>query len=169
MAGESVAHGDICINLAAELRTQLRGGPCRVLSKDLKMRSVPAPKTSYSRKGLFSYPDLVVICGGPQFQDEHRDVLLNPAVIIEVLSPSSEAFDRGEKWLRYQTWLPNLAHYVLVSQTRPEVEHFERQRDGRWLYSLRKGVESILRLESIDFSLALSEIYDRVTFATEEN
>ena len=88
---------------------------------------------------------------------------------MEVLSPSTEAFDRGEKWLRYQTWLPNLVHYVLISQTKPEVEHFERQRDGRWLYSLRKGVESIPRLESIDCNFALSEIYDRVTLATEEN
>jgi Uma2 family endonuclease len=85
------------------------------------------------------------------------------------MSSSTEAFDCGEKWLRYQTWLPNLAHYVLVSQTKPEVEHFERQRDGRWLYSRLAGVESLLRLASIDFSLALSEIYDRVTFAIEEN
>jgi len=168
MAGESVPHGDICMNLGAELRAQLRGRACRVLSKDLKVRSGPAPKPSYSRRGLFSYPDLVVICGEPQFQDEHRDVLLNPIVIIEVLSPSTEAFDRGEKWLRYQTWLPTLAHYVLVSQIKPEVEHYHRRPDG-WLYSLVSGLEGTLRLESIDCTLALSEICDRIVFAVEEN
>lgn len=164
MAGESPAHSDICTNLVAELRAQLRGTPCRVWSKDVKVRSGPAPQTGRSTKGLFSYPDLVVVCGEPQFHDEHRDVLLNPTVIIEVLSPSTEAFDRGEKWSRYQTWLPSLTHYVLVSQSKPQLEHYLRQPNGEWLYSSVKDPEGSLHLTSVDCALRLAEVYDRVVF-----
>ncbi|MGH8587999.1 MAG: Uma2 family endonuclease [Gammaproteobacteria bacterium] len=103
MAGESQNHGDICINLIAELRTQLRGKPCRVWTKDVKVRSGPLPLRPHARKGLFSYPDVVIVCGEPQFLDPQQDVLINPKVIIEVLSPTTEAFDRGEKFRRYRT------------------------------------------------------------------
>ena len=78
------------------------------------------------------YPDLVVVCGAPQFHDAYRDVLLNPTVIIEVLSPSTEAFDRGEKFWRYRTWLPALTNYLLVSQTLPLTEHYVRQANDTW-------------------------------------
>jgi len=167
MAGESPQHSDICTNIGGQLYNQLRDKPCRVWSKDVKVRSGPKPKTRYDRKGLYSYPDLVVVCGEPQFHDEYRDVLTNPTVIIEVLSPSTEAFDRGEKWSRYQTWLPSLTQYVLVSQSKPQLEHFLRQPDGQWLYSSVKEIEGVLRLASIECTLRLEEVYDRIVFPEE--
>lgn len=167
MAGESFEHGTICTNLTITIGLQLRGNPCQVFSKDMKVRSGPKPKTRYDRKGLYSYPDLVVVCGEPQFHDEYRDVLTNPTVIIEVLSPSTEAFDRGEKWSRYQTWLPSLTQYVLVSQSKPQLEHFLRQPDGQWLYSSVKEIEGVLRLASIECTLRLEEVYDRIVFPVE--
>ena len=168
MAGESPAHGAICINIAGQLYAQLRGKPCQAFSKDTKIRSGPAPKTRRSSKGLYSYPDLVVVCGELQHSDEHRDVLLNPSVIIEVLSPTTEAFDRGEKWLRYQTWLPTLTDYVLVSQIAPHIDHFGRLPDGPWIYTPAVGLEAVLRLDSINCALPLADVYDRVVFPPEE-
>lgn len=167
MAGESPQHGDISSNLVGILHPQLRGTPCRVWTKDAKVRSGPAIKSYRTTKGLFSYPDLVVVCGEPQFLDGHRDVLLNPTVIIEVLSPTTESFDRGEKFWRYRTHLAALTDYVLVSQTLPLVEHFRRQSDDEWVLSTASGLESSLRLASIGCVLRLSEVYDRVSFPTE--
>jgi Uma2 family endonuclease len=167
MSGESLAHGDICTNLIVALGSQLRGTACRVVSKDMKVQSGPAPAPRYSTKGLFSYPDLVVVCGEPQFHDHHKDVLLNPVVIIEVLSPSTEAFDRGEKWSRYQTWLPSLIMYVLVSQQAPKLEYFLRERDGGWFYSSVHGLDGILHIEAIDCHLRLADVYDRIVFPAE--
>lgn len=167
MAGESLAHGDICINLAGELYNQLRGTPCRALSKDMKVLSGPLLKTRRTTKGLFSYPDLVVVCGEPQFHDERRDVLLNPTVIVEVLSPSTEAFDRGEKFRRYRTHLASLTDYLLVAQTMPLVEHYRRQDRQRWELISVEGLEDSLSIASIDCTLRLTEVYDRVAFPTE--
>ena len=106
IAGESPQHGDISSNLVGILNPQLRGTPCRVWTKDAKVRSGPAIKSDRTAKGLFSYPDLVVVCGEPQFLDERQDVLLNPTVIIEVLSPTTESYDRGEQFQRYRTISP---------------------------------------------------------------
>jgi Uma2 family endonuclease len=167
MAGESPDHGTICTNISGQLYNQLRGKPYQVFSKDMKVRSGPEPESRYEIKGLYSYPDLVVICGEPQFHDEYRDVLLNPTAIIEVLSPSTEAFDRGETWLRYQTWLPSLTHYVLVSQAKPQLEHYLRQANGEWLYSSVKELEGILHLAALDCALRLREVYDRIVFPDE--
>jgi Uma2 family endonuclease len=167
MAGESPDHGTICTNIGGQLYNQLRGKPCQVFSKDMKVRSGPKPKSRYEIKGLYSYPDLVVVCREPQFHDEYRDVLLNPTVIIEVLSPATEAFDRGEKWLRYQTWLPSLTHYVLVSQAKPQLEHYLRQPGDEWLYSSVKELEGSLYLAAIDCTLRLAEVYDRILFPVE--
>lgn len=168
MAGESPEHGAICMNLSRIVSTQLLGTPCQAFAKDTKIRSGPAPRTRRSSKGLYSYPDLVVVCGELSHLDERRDVLLNPSVIIEVLSPATEAFDRGGKWARYQTWLPTLTDYVLVSQTAPHVDHFSRRPEGPWIYSLAYGLESVLRLDSIGCALPLADVYDRVVFPPEE-
>ena len=167
MAGESPEHGAICVNLTRIISTQLLGTRCQALSKDTKVRSGPAPRPGYGPKGLYSYPDLLVVCGELKFMGERRDVLLNPAVIIEVLSPATEAFDRGEKWTRYQTWLPELTDYVMVSQSRPQVEHYRRI-EGGWFYSLVRGPEEGLPLDSVGCSLRLSDVYDRVEFPPEE-
>ena len=167
MAGESTQHADISSNLVGILNPQLRGTPCRVWTKDSKVLSGPAIKHSRSTKGLFSYPDLVVVCGEPRFLDEHRDVLLNPTVIIEVLSPATESFDRGEKFLRYRTQIPSLTDYVLVSQAWPLIEHFRRQKIDEWILSTASDIESSLQIASIDCTLHLSEVYDRVAFPEE--
>ena len=132
MAGESPEHGTICTNLTMLIASQLRGTSCQVWSKDMKVRSGPAPSLPQT-KGLYSYPDLVVVCGEPLFHDAYRDVLLNPKLIIKVLSPATEAYDRGQKFLRYRTWLESLTDYLVVAQSEPLVEHFTRQGNGLWV------------------------------------
>jgi Uma2 family endonuclease len=165
MAGESLSHGRISTNLAAMLHTQLRGGPCEVFSKDLKTRSIkPGPFNPRSRSGLFSYPDVVIVCGEPECHDEYQDVITNPKVIFEVLSPSTEKYDRGEKFFRYQTWNPTLTDYLLVSQDRPQVEHFTRQTDGSWRYTLTEGLAATVSISSVGCTLKLADVYDRVPF-----
>jgi Uma2 family endonuclease len=164
MAGESFAHGYICVNLVRELSLQLRGDPCGVFSKDMKVRSGPVPKSRYATKGLYSYPDILVVCGEPQVLDEFRDVLLNPKVIIEVLSPSTEGFDRGEKFLRYRTHLESLTDYIVVAQDYPLVEHFSRQPEGKWLMRPAADLADSIAITSIDCTLRLSDVYDRVVF-----
>ena len=167
MAGESTQHGDISVNLVRDVSTQLKGTPCRVWTKDSKVVSGPAIKHSRSTKGLFSYPALVVVCEEPRFLDEHQDVLLNPTVIMEVLSPTTESFDRGEKFRRYRTQIPSLTDYVLVSQALPLIEHFRRQANDEWVLSAQGDIESSLQIASINCTLHLSEVYDRVTFSEE--
>jgi len=165
MAGESPAHSAICFNLIAILGTQLRGTRCRGYSPNMKIRSGPLQRDQHS--GMFSYADVTVVCGEPRFHDEHRDVLLNPTVLVEVLSPGTEVFDRGEKFRRYRTHLESLSDYVLVSQDQPFVERFLRQPAGQWLYSSVEGLDASLSLESIDCRLPLVEVYERVSFAAE--
>jgi len=168
MAGESNEHADISVNLVSELRSQLKGTPCRVWTKDSKVLSGPIIKSYKSIKGLFSYPDIVVVCGEPRFLDEHRDVLLNPALIIEVLSPSTENFDRGEKFRRYRTHLASLTDYVQVSQALPLIEHFRRQSNDEWVLSTVSDMTGSLHLNSINCTLRMSEVYDRVSFPEDE-
>jgi len=167
MAGESNEHADISVNLVRELSSQLKGTPCRVWTKDSKVLSGPAIRSYKSIKGLFSYPDIVVVCGEPRFLDEHRDVLLNPALIIKVLSPSTESFDRGEKFWRYRTHLDSLTDYVQVSQALPLIEHFRRQENEQWVLTTVSEMTGNLFLESINCTLRMSEVYDRVSFPEE--
>lgn len=168
MAGESPAHGTICTNLTIEVGSQLKGTSCRAFSKDTKVRSGPIPKIPYSAQGLYSFPDLVVVCGEPQYLDEYRDVLVNPKVIIEVLPPTTEAFDRGEKFLRYREHLDSLTDYVVVAQSMPLVEHFARQLNGEWLIAASaRDLSETVGLDSIGCTLRLSEVYDRIVFPAE--
>jgi Uma2 family endonuclease len=164
MAGESEEHGDISVNLTMIIATQLKGKDCRARLKDTKVRSGPIPSLRNATKGLYSYPDVVVICGERQFHDSHRDVVLNPTVIIEILSPTTEAFDRGEKFDRYQFWNPTLSDYLLVSQDQPKIEHYIRQSDGSWSYFVYRGLQSKVPLKSIQCTLSLAEVYDRIVF-----
>jgi Uma2 family endonuclease len=169
MAGESVRHGDISVNLIGELRSELKGKDCRVLAKDTKTKSGGfAFKIGQSRKGMFSYPDLVVICSEPQFNDEFKDIVLNPKVIIEVLSESTELFDRTDKFYRYRMFNETLTDYILVSQDKPLVEHLVRQDDNNWKTFFYFGLDEILKIESIGCEIKLSEIYDRVKFTRKE-
>ncbi len=165
MAGESGEHADITVNLVFILVSQLKGKECRARSKDTKVRSGPDPKPRQGTSGLYSYPDLVVFCGEPQYHDEFADVILNPTVIIEVLSPATEAFDRGDKFRRYQVWNQSLSDYLLVSQDRPQIEHYARQSTGSWSYDRAEGTEAIVVISSIECMLRLVDVYDRISYS----
>jgi Uma2 family endonuclease len=169
MAGESGAHGDITANVLASLHTQLDDGPCRVRVANTKVRSGPLPKSPKRRAGLYSYPDVVVICDEPKYLDEYQDVLLNPKVIVETLSESTEAFDRGDKLIRYQKFNPSLTDYILVSQVRPQIEHFRREADGSWKYTIHEGLKALVKIESIKCRLKAADVYKRVKFAAESD
>jgi Uma2 family endonuclease len=168
MAGESPEHGTICMNLYGSLWPQLRGTPCQAFAKDMKVCSGRLPPPGHSMQGLFSYPDLVVVCGAMQFHDQFRDVLLNPTLIIEVLSPSTEAFDRGEKFRRYRTWLPTLQDYLLVAQDQPFIDHYHRVEGNRWELVAVEGLAASLYLEFMHCTLRLVDVYDRISFPTED-
>ncbi len=164
MAGESDAHGDVSVNIVVALGNQLKGTPCRVRTKDTKVRSGPTLTAGETSRCLFSYPDILVICGEPEYHDALKDIVLNPKVIMEVLSESTEAFDRGEKFTRLQSWNPSLTDYLLVSQDRPQIEHYSRQADGTWSYRRTTGLEASVVIASIQCTLKLAEVYDRVHF-----
>ena len=152
MAGGSERHNLITGNLVTELNVRLRAAPCRVYPSDMKVR-VPNSKR-------FFYPDVSVICGETQFADEKRDVILNPVLIAEVLSESTEAFDRGKKFLSYQQ-IESLREYLLVAQDEFVVEHYLRQEEG-WFYTKASGLEATLVLPALNCQVALSDIYNKV-------
>ena len=156
MAGESLSHSQICINLAREVSLQLKGKECQALSPNMKVRA--------ENKGMFAYPDLTVVCGQPVFHDRQKDVLLNPKVIFEVLSPSTERYDQTKKFFRYRKELPSLTDYVLIYQDAPFIEHHERMPDGRWTHNAADGIKDVLKIVSIVIELSLKELYDRVEF-----
>lgn len=159
MAGESLSHSRACISLSAIVSTQLKGKSCEAFSPNMKI--------GISAAGKFCYPDLSVVCGKPLFHDDKQDVLTNPKVVIEVLSPSTEKYDRSVKFQAYQQ-IESLTDFLLISQDKPLVEHFERQTSGQWLYTSHKGLSASIQLTSIDCELPLAEIYERVQFPPEE-
>jgi Uma2 family endonuclease len=163
MAGENDQHGQIANNLQGRLFMQLLGAPCTIRHENTKVRSGPEPKSKRQQEGFYSYPDVLVVCGERRFHDNYKDVLLNPSLIIEVLSKSTESFDRGEKFLRYRTWLPSLTDYLLVAQDKPVIEHYRRQAN-EWILATYTGLEASLPIHSIDCTLKLSEVYDQVEF-----
>ena len=167
MAGESGAHGDITANVLASLHAQLDEGPCRVRVANTKVRSGPLPKSPKRRAGLYSYPDVVVICDEPRYLDQYQDVLLNPKVVVETLSESTEAFDRGDKLLRYQKFNPTLTNYILVSQHRPQIEHFQREKEGSWKYTIHEGLKAAVKIDSIKCRLKAADVYKRIKFGVE--
>lgn len=167
MAGESPEHGTICTNLTMLIATQLCGTPCQAWAKDTKVRGGPTPRPRQPLRGMFSYPDVVVVCGEPRFHDQYRDVLVNPVVLIEVVSPTTEAFDRGDKFFRYRTWLPSLTDYVLVAQAMPLLDHFHRQPHGHWELSSASSLTSRLSLDAIACTLRLADVYERIVFPPE--
>ncbi|MEN3335307.1 MAG: hypothetical protein V7641_4672 [Blastocatellia bacterium] len=154
MSGGSLAHAGITFNLYVQVGSQLKP-PCRGLSNDMKVR------TSYA--GLYAYPDLIVVCDEPVFHDKKGDVLLNPKVIFEVLSPSTEVYDRTEKFFRYQM-LESFTDYVLIAQSEPRIEHFSRHPNSGWLFNLVKGLENSLSVSSIECTLELARIYSGIEF-----
>lgn len=153
MGGASRAHVLIVGNLIASLTLQLRGKPCEVLGIDMRVK--------LDKSGLYTYPDIAVACGDIKFEDRHLDTLINPTVIIEVLSPSTEAYDRGKKFEKYRE-LESLQEYLLVAQDRVHVEHYRRQNDGEWILAETSILDASLRLPTIDCQLALRDVYDKV-------
>ncbi|MBL8206712.1 MAG: Uma2 family endonuclease [Blastocatellia bacterium] len=170
MAGESPEHGEISVNLIRIISTALLRTPCSTYTKDTKVRSGPLPKLRTHTKGLFSYPDIVVVCGERKYLDEYKDVLINPTVIIEVLSDSTEKKDRRQKFLRYQQYLPSLVDYVLVSQEEPAIEIFHRPapQSPQWEYTAASGMKSRIVIPSVKCTLKLADVYYRVTFPPTE-
>jgi Uma2 family endonuclease len=164
MAGESGAHGDISVNIVGVLHNQLRGKPCRARTKDTKVRSGPAPTSKQNTVGLYSYPDVLVIGGEPEYHDAYTDVVVNPSVIVEVFSADTEAFDRGEKFARYRRWNATLTDYLLVAQDRAQVEHFVRHADDSWSMHVYTGLDATVPIPSIQCNLPLADIYDRIVF-----
>lgn len=156
MAGGSPDHALITGNLIGELRAQLKGRPCRAYSSDLRVTIMPM--------GLRTYPDVTVLCGEPHFHPLDLDSLINPTVIVEVLSPSTESYDRGEKFAHYRR-LASLQEYILVSQERIRVERFVRQENGAWLMTEFSLPTEALPLESLGVSIPLTEIYDKIQFS----
>ena len=152
MTGASRLHNLIAGNVFAEIRIQLKGRPCEAYTEAMRVRTP---------SDLFTYPDVVVTCGEPRFDDSELDTLLNPTLIIEVLSRSTEAYDRGIKSERYRS-IPSLSEYVLVAQDRVHVEHYVRQPEDRWLLEELSDLGEILDLPAIGCRLPLSEIYYRV-------
>lgn len=155
MAGASERHNLISANVVAGLHTQPRGRGCRVYPSDLRIR-VPAT-------GLYTYADVTVVCGRPQFDDSEQDTLLNPTLIVEVLSKSTESYDRGTKFQNYRS-LESLTDYLLIAQDRPQIEHYARQANEQWLLSEVRGLERVLELPTLGCALSLADVYDLVEF-----
>ena len=154
MSGSNRAHNLITGNIVAELHGKLKSSRCEVLMNEMRV-SIPSAK-------CYFYPDIVV-CEEPRFEDDEFDTLLNPIVIVEVLSPTTETYDRGEKRLHYLQ-LQSLKEYILVSQDRVNVERYLRKPDA-WSYTFFQELEQQLPLTSIQCELPLQEIYERVTFS----
>nr|MBA3694906.1 Uma2 family endonuclease [Acidobacteriota bacterium] len=150
MAGESLLHSRICMNLAREVGNSLKGKRCEPLSPNMKVRT--------SSASLFAYPDLTIVCGEPLFHDRKKDVLTNPQVIFEVLSPSTAEYDRTTKFQKCRIGNETLTDYILVSQDKPFIEHFFKQTDDKWLYQSYGAIDDFLKIETIDCELNLSEI-----------
>lgn len=160
MAGGSPDHSLIISNINREIGNRLKGKPCRVYENNLRIR---IPRTTH-----YTYPDGSVICGERQFdpQDLRKETVLNPTLIVEVLSPSTEAWDRGGKFASYQQ-IESLREYVLVSSEKPLVETFLRQPGGTWTYSAAPGRVGAVRVNSLGIELPLAEVYDGVEFPTD--
>ncbi|MGL4420841.1 MAG: Uma2 family endonuclease [Gemmataceae bacterium] len=159
MAGTSYEHVCINENLSGLLWNSLRGSGCRSLSQDLRVKVTPT--------GLYTYPDLLILCGEPQFEDSQVDTLLNPSVIIEVLSPSTEGYDRGAKFHHYRT-ITSLKEYVLVSQTEMRLELYTRQNDDSWLIHYSSGADAKVQFRTVPVQFLLAAVYEGVTLSEAE-
>jgi Uma2 family endonuclease len=153
MSGASREHNILVTNLVTSANSQLRGKSCETYSNDMRVH-VPAT-------GLFTYPDVVIACGAPKFLDDEFDTLLNPIVLIEVLSPTTANYDRGKKFWHYQS-IESLREYLLIAQDETRVEHLIKQSDGRWQVAEYASIEKEIELPSIEIVLKLSEIYERI-------
>jgi len=153
VTGASWEHNLITANFTGELHARLKGRPCFVLSNDMRVR-VESANTG-------TYPDVAVLCGEPSFYDDRRDTVTNPTLLVEVLSPSSEGYDRGGKFAAYRQ-LPSLRQYVLVAQDRIAVDVLTREPDQRWVLTAYDALDQTLVLDAIDCAVPLADIYAKV-------
>jgi Uma2 family endonuclease len=156
MTGASRKHNLIAGNVLGELRQQLKGKPGEVYPGKMRVKA-PASRS-------YVYPDVVVVCGEPKLEDAYLDTLLNPTLVVEVLSKSTESHNRLAKAGYYRT-IESLVEYMLVAQDEYRVEQYVKQTDGRWLLADIRGLESIIDLQSIGCSLVLRDVYDKVSLA----
>jgi len=158
MVGASRKHNLINTNVTRELSQQLKDSSCEAYASDMRVK--------VDATGLYTYPDVVVVCEEPQFEDHEVDTLLNPTVLIEVLSQSTEAYDRGRKFAHYRN-LDSLSDFLLISQEKPHIEHYTRQPDNQWLLSETTDSDGVISIASIICKLQMSEVYDKVSFEEE--
>src|ERR1700693_2945284 len=153
-SGVSIQHAELQGNILGELHDALRGTPCEPFGSVLRVRV---------SSRMYAYPDVSVVCGKPLLADDHQDVLLNPVVIVEVLSPSTEAYDRGLKLQHYRT-IASLQDYILVEQNEIRIEQYTRQENNLWILRDYQSLDEELTISSIGVSLPLGRIYNRVEF-----
>jgi Uma2 family endonuclease len=156
MAGAREAHNLVVTHLLSGLDQQFRARPCRAYPSDMRVR--------VGASGSYTYPDVSAVCGDPQFLDDQTDTLLNPALLIEVLSPSTEAYDRGRKFELYKS-ITSLREYLLVATDRIHADLYTRQADGRWMLTSADKPEDSLTLESVGAQLNLADLYEKVKLA----
>lgn len=159
MVGASENHILIAGSTHSSLYLQLRGRDCRVYQTDMKVRI---------NRQIYTYPDLVAVCGERKFEDEARTILLNPTVIFEILSPSTEQYDRKDKFHHYRS-LPSVREYVMITQNMPHLDHYVRQPDNKWLLTDVDGLDASLELVSINCVLKLSDVYEQVSFDPDQS
>ncbi len=155
MTGGTEPHNLIASNALAALHPQLRQRPCRVYGSDMRIK--------VRATGLNTYPDVSVVCGRPEFTDATHDTLTNPILLTEVLSPSTERYDRGMKFQNYRT-IDTLQDYLLIAQDKAYIEHYVRQGTDEWLLREASGRDATLTIESIGCILALADVYEKVDF-----
>src|SRR5256714_2986719 len=155
MSGASRQHNLVVGNVFGELRQQLRDRACQAYVSDMRVK--------VRANGLYTYPDVTVVCGEPQFEDKEVDTLLNPTLLIEVLSQSTERYDRIAKTSYYRT-IDSLQEHLLVAQHEVRVEQYLRQPNGQWSQMQYTSPDDVVQLTSIDCSLKLSDVYEKITF-----
>nr|WP_044199959.1 Uma2 family endonuclease [Oscillochloris trichoides] len=159
MVGGSARHNRIAGSTYAALYAQLRQRQCSIYPSDMRVKVV--------QTGLYTYPDITIVCGHELYEDNREDTLLNPAVIIEVLSPSTEKYDRGKKFQHYRSIL-SLREYIIIAQDTYHIERFARQSDNTWVLSEANSQAEYIDIPSIQCTLQLKEVYEKVTFSEEE-
>jgi len=156
MSGVSMRHARLQQNISAGLDALVRARGCEVFGSDFRVRVSPR---------MYAYPDIAIVCGLPHLGDERQDILLNPVIVFEILSPSTEKYDRGLKFQNYRT-IESLKEYILVNQDQILVEQYTHQADNTWTLRDHKGLDEPLNLASVGVSIPLQRIYDRVELPT---
>ena len=155
MTGATRRHNLIAGNTLSGIRPQLRGRRCEIYPSDMRVK--------IEALGIYTYPDLSVVCGPPRFEERREDTLLNPLLLIEVLSPSTEQYDRGMRFRRHQL-IPSFAEYLLIAQDRPRIEHYLRQDDSSWVQTVSEDLAATLTLPTINCTLPLAMVYEDVAW-----